>query len=143
MNQENNATEVGVIQLANRLSELDRLHAFFEELGHRSSWAEKLKRDLTLSCEELLTNTISYGFPQGGEHIISLAVHAETGWIELRIEDAGIPFNPFDREDPDISLSVEERDIGGLGVFFVKRIMNEVRYERTNTGNRLILRKML
>lgn len=143
MNQENDASEVGVIQLANRLSELDRLHAFFDELGHRSSWAEKLKWDLTLSCEELLTNTISYGFPQGGEHVISLAVHEEPGWIELRVEDAGIPFNPFDQDEPDISLSVEERDIGGLGIFFVKRIMNEVRYERTNTGNRLILRKML
>jgi serine/threonine-protein kinase RsbW len=141
--RENDHTEVAVIQLANRLSELGRLHAFFDGIGHQSSWAEQLKWDLTLSCEELLTNTISYGFPQGGEHVISLSVRSEPGWIEVRVEDGGIPFNPFEQAEPDLSLSVEERDIGGLGIFFVKRLMNEVHYERTSSGNRLILRKKL
>lgn len=141
--QRNDETEVAVIQLANRLSELERLHAFFDEIGQRSSWSERLKWDLTLICEELLTNTISYGFPQGGEHHIVMSVHTEPGRVEICLEDSGLPFNPLEQSEPDTTLGVEEREIGGLGIFFVKRLMNEVVYERTSTGNRLILHKFV
>jgi serine/threonine-protein kinase RsbW len=102
-----------------------------------------LKRDITLSCEELLTNTITYGYPEGGDHHITIVVSVEPGQVEVRLEDDAIPFNPLEREEPDITLSVEERPVGGLGIFFVKRIMNEVIYDRTETGNRIILRKIL
>ncbi len=141
--QGNGRGNVAVIQLANRLSELDRLHAFFDELGNRSDWPDKLKWDLTLSCEELLTNTISYGFPRDGNYLITLAVNAEPGWIEITLEDEGIAFNPLDQEQPDIALGIEERDIGGLGIFFVRKLMSEFAYERTDTGNRIVLRKIL
>lgn len=135
--------EIAFIQLANHLGELDRLHAFFEEIGLRFDWPARLKWDLTLACEELLTNTISYGFPQGGKHSITLTVRYHPGLIEVRLEDDGMPFNPLEQDEPDLTLSVEERAIGGLGIFFVRRTMNEVVYERTETGNRMILRKML
>jgi serine/threonine-protein kinase RsbW len=135
--------ETAVIQLSNRLSELDLLHAFFDELSVRLGWTDQLKWDLTLACEELLTNTIKYGYPQGGDHLIILAVDAEPTQILVNIEDDGIPFNPLDKEDPNVLLSIEAREIGGLGIFFVKRIMKEIVYERTVTGNRLTLRKML
>ncbi|MCD9025845.1 ATP-binding protein [Cohnella silvisoli] len=140
--QGNERIEVAEIQLANRLSELDRLHAFFDGIGHRSNWTDRLRWDLTLSCEELLTNTITYGYPQGGDHLITLAVNAEPGRIEVKLEDDAIPFNPLEQDEPDITLSVEDRAIGGLGIFFVKRMMNEIIYERTLTGNRLTLRKI-
>jgi serine/threonine-protein kinase RsbW len=141
--QWNGRIEVAAIQLTNRLSELDRLHAFFDEIGHRSSWSDRLKRDITLSCEELLTNTITYGYPEGGDHHITIVISAEPGQVEVRLEDDAIPFNPLEREEPDITLNVEERSVGGLGIFFVKQMMNEVIYDRTETGNRIILRKIL
>jgi serine/threonine-protein kinase RsbW len=141
--QEFDRLDGATIQLANQLSELERLHAFFEEIGDKASWNNKLKFDLVLSCEELLTNTINYGFPQGGNHVITLTVKAEQRRIEVTLEDKGLPFNPLAQEDPDVTLSLEEREVGGLGIFFVRRIMNEVLYERTDTGNRVILRKML
>jgi serine/threonine-protein kinase RsbW len=61
----------------------------------------------------------------------------------VRLEDEGMPFNPLEQDEPDLTLNVEERAIGGLGIFFVRRTMNEVVYERTETGNRIILRKTL
>jgi serine/threonine-protein kinase RsbW len=142
--QENGRGHDTVIRLANRLSELDRLHAFFDELGGRSDWPDKLKWDLTLSCEELLTNTINYGFPRDdGNYLITVAVKAEPGRIEITLEDEGIAFNPLEQEQPDIHLGIEERDIGGLGIFFVRKLMSEVVYERTDAGNRIVLRKFL
>ncbi|WP_182302475.1 ATP-binding protein [Cohnella cholangitidis] len=139
--QGNGRTETAVIRLANHLGELDRLHAFFEEIGLRTSWPDKLKWELTLACEELLTNTINYGFPQGGRHLITLGVSAEQGLVEVSLEDEGIPFNPLEQEAPDLSLDIEERAIGGLGIFFVKQTMDEIYYERTDSVNRVILRK--
>lgn len=139
----NGRIEIAEIQLANRLSELDRLHAFFDGIGHQSNWTDQLRWNLTLSCEELLTNTINYGYPQGGDHRIKLVVNTEPGRIEVRLEDDALHFNPLEQKEPDITLSVEDRAIGGLGIYFVKRMMNEVIYERTQTGNRIILRKNL
>lgn len=141
--REKGRTEVAAMELANRMDELERLHGFFEEIGMRANWSERLRFDVTLSCEELLTNTISYGFPQGGHHSIKLSVRTDPEGVEIRLEDEGVPFNPLEQEEPDTTLGVEERMIGGLGIFFAKRRMNEMVYERTDTGNRIILRKTI
>lgn len=141
--KEEDRTEEAVIRLDNRLDELERLHAFFEEIGVRSNWPDRLKFDMTLSCEELLTNTINYGFPQGGRHVITLSVQSLPAIVEIRLEDEGVPFNPLEFKEPDLSLDLEERTVGGLGIFFAKRLMNEFIYERTDTGNLVILRKTI
>ncbi|MFD0674022.1 ATP-binding protein [Cohnella sp. GCM10027633] len=132
-----------VIRLTNSLGELDRLHEFFETCGTRFGWPAKLNGQLVLSCDELLTNTISYGYPQGGEHAIVLSVRSLPDVIEVTLEDEGIPFNPLLKDDPDITLGLDEREIGGLGLMFVKRLMDELHYERTDTGNRLRMVKRL
>lgn len=141
--KEDGRAGAAVIRLDNRLDELERLHAFFEEIGARANWPERLKFDMTLSCEELLTNTINYGFPQGGRHVITLSVQSSPAGVEIRLEDEGVPFNPLEFGEPDTSLGLEERTVGGLGIFFVKRMMNEFIYERTDTGNLVILRKTI
>lgn len=132
-----------MLRLTNSLSELDRLHAFFKACGSRYGWSDKLNGQLVLSCDELLTNTISYGYPQGGEHEIVLTVRLVPDGVEVTLEDEGIPFDPLQKDDPDLTLGVEDREIGGLGVLFVKRLMDEVHYERTAAGNRLRLVKRL
>lgn len=141
--KDENGCGKAVIRLDNRLDELGRLHAFFEEIGERANWPDRLKFDMTLSCEELLTNTINYGFPQGGRHVITLSVQSFPAQVEVRLEDGGVPFNPLEFGEPDVSLDLEQRSVGGLGIFFVRRLMNEMIYERTETGNRIILRKLL
>jgi len=129
------------LELPNRLSELDSLHRFFERLGREAGWSDRFGMNLTLACEELLTNTISYGYPQGGDHSIRVKVACTDRAVEVVLEDEGIPFDPLAAQAPDLELGLEDRPIGGLGIHFVKRLMDEIAYERTASGNRLTLVK--
>lgn len=134
-------TETTVWRLANRMGELDRLHLLFGEAADRHGWSVRLRDQLALACDELLTNTISYGYPDGGDDEILLELTVGEGFVEIALEDGGVPFDPIGRADPDITLGVDEREIGGLGVFFVKQIMDDIAYERTASGNRIAMRK--
>ena len=130
------------------LEELGRLHAFFERLGREAGWSDKLTMDLLLCCEELLTNTITYGFaealPPGSRHA-QLTVAAQPGNVTIELSDNAAPFNPLLNPDPDLTLDLEHRPIGGLGVYFVKRIMDELHYESVvpGPGNKLVMRKYI
>lgn len=133
------------LRIANRLEELERLHEFLSGVAEREEWPKKLELDFLLCCEELLTNTILYGYPQGGEHTIRIATATENGVVNIVLEDEGIAFDPLtDSDAPDITLGVEERKIGGLGIYFVQRLMDKLQYERTAQGyNRMVLAKAL
>lgn len=132
------------MRLANRLEELDKLHGFLADVAARDGWPEKLRMDLLLCCEELVINVIRYGFPEGGEHAITLTAKTEDGMAVIVLEDEGIAYDPLTESvEPDITLGVEEREIGGLGIFLVKRLAERLAYERTARGNRLVLAKAL
>jgi len=137
------AREADVLKFpGEELEELDELHRFFGRLSRREKWPDRLTNDLLLCCEELLTNTILYGYPDGRTpRSIELQVAAGPDSVTVTLSDDAMPYNPLQRSDPDVTLGVEDRPIGGLGVYFVKQIMDEVRYEQTGTGNRLVLRK--
>lgn len=128
-----------------RLDELGLLHDFFDRLGRKADWPDRLKMDLLFCCEELLTNTISYGYPEGRlrqARGIELSVAWGKNDVTIVLTDDAVPFNPLLETDPDVTLQLEDRPIGGLGVFLVKKIMDEIRYERTSDGgNRLWMSK--
>ncbi len=129
--------------LTNELSEVDRFGRLFEEFGERNDLPQKLVFQLTLAFDELLTNTISYGFPDGGQHTIKATIMLDGERLVAEIVDTGIAFNPLDRETPDTTLSIEERNIGGLGVHFVRTFMDEVEYRRDGEENRITMAKSL
>jgi serine/threonine-protein kinase RsbW len=129
------------LEMPNRLGELESLHLFFERVGLEAGWSDRLCMNMTLACEELLTNTISYGFPQGGDHLLRISVRCSDRQIEVVLEDEGVPFDPLAAGEPDLELSLDDRPIGGLGIHFAKRLMDEMAYERTPSGNRLVLLK--
>lgn len=133
-----------ILRIRAALDEIVRLPGFFGELAQEARWPDRLAAEFQLCCEELVTNTISYGYPGGvhGQHI-EIEVRCDPGSVEIAISDGAIPFNPLAKEDPDLTLGIEERPIGGLGIYFVKRLMDEVRYEPQNPGNRIIMRKTL
>ena len=83
----------------------------------------------------MLNNIISYGYADEEQHEISVEVDYNDDELTATIKDDGIPFNPFKGEDPDISLSVEDREIGGLGIHLVKQMMDEVSYTRATDMN--------
>lgn len=129
--------------LTNELAEVNRFGQLLEEFGERNDLPQKLVLQLTLAFDELLTNTISYGFPQGGQHTIKATVTLDEERLVAEIVDGGIAFNPLDSATPDITLSIEDREIGGLGVHFVRTFMDEVEYRRDGEHNRITMAKSL
>ncbi len=97
---------------------------------------------LRLAVDELLTNVVSYGFPEtDANHIhIHLTAWAVGGCLRIELDDTGQPFNPLDLPAPDIEAELESRDVGGLGIHFVMSMMHEVAYRREHGHNITLLR---
>ncbi|HEY5792352.1 MAG TPA: SpoIIE family protein phosphatase [Chthoniobacterales bacterium] len=96
-----------------------------------------------LAIEELVTNLVKYGYDDQKEHAICIRLSLEKDALHLEIVDDGHEFNPFELPEPDTSLPAEEREIGGLGIHFVRHLLDHCEYRRENGMNRLSLRKNL
>jgi serine/threonine-protein kinase RsbW len=97
-----------------------------------------------VALDEILSNTVRSGYEPGtppGE--IEVRFGIRDGLLEILISDDARPFNPLEREDPDVSAPLEEKPIGGLGIYLVKRLMDVVEYERAGGRNRLRLGKRI
>lgn len=97
-----------------------------------------------LALDEVLSNTVRCGYGGlPGEHQIELSFRLSAGELELVVVDDGQPFNPLDAPEPETGGSLQERAVGGLGLLLVRRLMDEVRYERAPGRNVLTLRRRL
>ncbi len=97
---------------------------------------------IELALEEAVVNIIKYAYPDvAGE--IEMSFSSDSGCMEIVVKDSGVPFDATSKEDPDLDAPLEERGIGGLGIFFVKKFMDEVLYERQDGMNVLRLRKRI
>ena len=103
----------------------------------------ELGSSLNLALEEAVTNVILYAYPEGTEGEVFVDAAAADTAITFTITDGGKPFDPTSREEVDINAPLEERPVGGLGIHLVRRIMDDVRYERRGERNVLILTKIL
>lgn len=129
------------IELCNELGELDRLHETIERLQADAGLDAQLAFHLQLVCDELVTNTISYAYSPDERRGIAVTFTVTETEIEVRIVDEGVPFDPFSRPDPDTSLGIDERGIGGLGIYFVRQLMDEAAYAREDGCNVVRLAK--
>lgn len=112
-----------------------------QQFGSENNLSNDVLFDINLSLDELVTNIISYGFEDEDEHLIFISINKFQNSIEMLLEDEGKEFNPLDEETPDLGKPIEEREIGGLGIYFVRKKMNEISYERNNGKNILRLVK--
>ena len=131
------------IILANDIAEIDRLNQFVEEVGEEFSLSADITFNLNLVLEEAVVNIINYAYPEGKHELIYLSAKVHNGSIVFVLTDTGKEFDPTMAKEADITLSAEERPIGGLGIFLIRNIMNEVRYERIEGKNILTLEKKL
>lgn len=100
-------------------------------------------RRIEIALEEALVNIISYAY-QGEEGMIELNYHLDEEYVELVIQDQGLPFNPLKQvKKVDPLIPIEEREVGGLGILFILEIMDKVDYTRSRETNTLTLRKNL
>ena len=97
---------------------------------------------ITVCVEEMFVNVAHYAYGEN-EGDVTLAVGVEDGIASITLIDSGIPFDPLQAKQPDITLSAAERSIGGLGIFMVRKSMDEVSYERRDGQNRFTMKKKL
>ena len=131
------------IILTNDISEINKLSEFVEEIGNELSLAPDVVFNLNLVLEEAVVNIINYAYPKEDHQSIYLSATLHEGSIILVLTDTGVEFDPTMAPEADITLSAEERPIDGLGIFLIRQIMNEVRYDRIDGKNVLTMEKKL
>lgn len=131
------------LTLANKIDELTRISTFLEETAEQWELPLVLSMSLNLVLEEAFTNVVQYAYTDEEKHDIELLMEKSGNMLIITIIDDGQPYDPTKKTDPDINLDVENRPIGGLGIFLIKKTMDEVTYERKNGKNHLIMTKEL
>ncbi|MCR5626565.1 MAG: ATP-binding protein [Lachnospiraceae bacterium] len=116
------------------LDTLDEVIAFLEEKLELHDCPMKIGVQLCVAMEEMYVNIVHYAYaPETGK--ASVIMEMDNTGIKITLIDQGVPFDPLAKPDPDITLSAEERQIGGLGIYMVKKSMDEVSYKRDGDSN--------
>ena len=131
------------VNLKNRLSELENLKSRFNQFAEQNAISLSMARSIDVVIDELLSNIMTYAYKDELSHDIELRAELNGNRLELTIIDDGVPFNPLLSETPDISTSIEEREIGGLGIHVVKNLVDEISYHRASDRNVLSIVKIL
>jgi anti-sigma regulatory factor (Ser/Thr protein kinase) len=131
------------IILANDISEINKLSQFIDEIGEEFSLTPDIIFNLNLVLEEAVVNIINYAYPKEEHQSIFLSAKLQDGSIVFVLTDTGKEFDPTMAPEADITLSAEDRPIGGLGIFLIRQIMNQVKYERIEGKNVLTLEKKI
>jgi anti-sigma regulatory factor (Ser/Thr protein kinase) len=129
------------LTLKNRAEEKTRLSQALKAFASSSNIPAKAALAIDLALEELITNIISYAFPDTVEHTITVRFEPLPSAVRIQIEDDGIPFNPVSHPSPATNLALDDKPIGGLGIHMARRSMDSMEYERVNDRNRLTLVK--
>ena len=129
------------IQLLNRLDELERLAAAMDQLGKDWGIPANYIMELNLAVEELFTNIVFYAYDDQEQHEIEILFeHPETGCVLITLSDDGKAFNPLENPTGDnLVKSLEEREIGGLGIHLVRKMVSHIEYKRLDGRNILLL----
>ena len=121
--------------MENRIEELDKLEPFLSRFFEQESVDMSLLPQLDLALEEAATNVIMYAYPEGEKGTAELTLDMVDGRIHATLCDSGLPFDPLQRPEVNLDVSLEERQIGGLGIHLIKEIMSEVSYEYKDGKN--------
>jgi serine/threonine-protein kinase RsbW len=127
----------------NEEEELTRVTEFMENICDELQLDTHVAMKIQVAIEEMVTNIIFYAYPEGPRADISLTAESEDKELTLVLSDTGKPFDPTAKEDADIETNPMDREQGGMGILIVKKIMNEVSYQRLGDENRLTMKKEL
>ena len=129
--------------MKNELTEVENVLLAFDKFSEKYSLPAAVCHDVKLAFDELLNNTISYGFNDDAEHEIRISIERLADRLDIKIVDDGTPFDPLLKETPDVETSMEERGIGGLGIYLVRNLMDDVSYQHQEGKNIITLVKSL
>ena len=123
------------VTIVNELSEIERVQTQLEQFGSKHNLDPGFIYKINLALDELITNTISYGFEDDKKHYINIIVTLVEKKLLATIEDDGKYFNPLEVPTPELDQSIEERKIGGLGIYLTRQFTDELSYKRENGKN--------
>jgi anti-sigma regulatory factor (Ser/Thr protein kinase) len=120
-----------------KLENLERVLAFVE--SHTEDFPMKSQHYINIAVDEIFTNIASYAYQnEPGTAVIRIAVNNA---VTIEFEDSGVPYDPTAQAEPDLTQSAEERELGGLGVFMTRKLMDTVEYRREGNKNILTIKK--
>ena len=132
------------ITLEATIENIAEVTAFVDEQLEKAKCPVKAQLQIDICIDELFGNIAHYAYPESvGKATVQFEVEEEPKMAVLTFIDRGIPYNPLEKEDPDITLSFEERTVGGLGIFMVKKSVDEISYEYREGENILTIKKRL
>ncbi len=133
-----------LLSMMSQLEEVPRINAAIEEFAQTEDWPPELEFQINLVVEELIMNVIKHG--HSGSHdttaVAEIDIVSDPKAVTVNIVDRGLPFDPLtEAPEPDLDSGLADRPIGGLGVHFVRSIMDEARYCRDGDRNRMTIVK--
>ncbi len=131
------------ITLPNDVEAVPRLATFVEGVAEELAFDSATTMNLNLAVEEAVVNVMNYAYPKDVKGNINIQACANDVRLKFTITDSGVPFDPTAVRDADVSLSAEQRPIGGLGIYMLRRLMDSINYEYVDGHNVLTLRKRL
>ncbi len=131
------------LTLHNDVQEVPLLATFLDTISEESGMDMEMTMNINLAVEEAVVNVMNYAYPEGTVGEVRIDASVTDGLLTITIADSGSPFDPTEKENPDINLPAEERSIGGLGILLVRQFMDTVAYQRTDGMNILTLTKRI
>ena len=121
---------------------LDTVIAFVDSELEAAECPPKIQMQIDLAVEEIFVNIANYAYdPETGPATVRVEVNPDHSNVSITFIDHGVPYDPLAKDDPDITQSAEDRAVGGLGIFLIKSIMDDVSYERSEGRNVLTMKK--
>lgn len=118
---------------------MPRLSQVLDRVGEAFRLPAEVLTDLRIALDEIVTNILKYAYAGGESRGFTIHCEIHNGSLRTTIEDEGVPFDPLASPEPDLTVPLASRKVGGLGVHFVKSLMNTVAYERVGNRNRVTL----
>jgi len=132
-----------LLQLSNNRPEIRNLRNRFDIFAKDNEIPTKAIHDIQLALDEIVTNIVEYGYDDDGKHLIDIKFILNEQSLEIIIIDDANPYNILGKEKPDTSLSLEDKPIGGLGIYLVQHLMTNIDYDYRDGKNHLSLSKSL
>ena len=124
------------------VANLPKAQVFMNAVLKEGGCPPRARMQLNIAFEEMFVNVAHYAyFPKQGDITIRCEILPEPRCVQITLIDGGVPYDPLAKDDPDITLSVEKRKVGGLGIFMVKKSMDEVEYRYEDGKNIFTMRK--
>lgn len=128
------------ITIGSDIAEIPKVSTWLEEAMQQNGFSDEETLDTQLAVEEAVTNVIVHGYKTTGG-IVAISLRFVSGDMHITITDSALPFNPLSLPDPDVEADVNERRIGGLGVYLIRQVMDDIAYQFVDGKNILSLTK--